>query len=251
MRTILCVILFILILTIKADSYGCLVWNNIYLFYQNSSTENQTIHIYTSPRQSYLRIDFFSIDRTYPLLSMEYTIKNLSYSFISTTNQVFTYNIDQSTYFMIDNILHIEFNILMETLESFTYVGFSQSVTGNANQLDYIGGKDMPFFNPKSNFESGWCDPRYLKLAGRLLAQNVYTFVFGISVGLILMVLCVYFREYQPMKSRGLGPILVIFFLSTNLLTDYLSTNAITYEQYYYVDCFINIFVLYPCSMIS
>lgn len=228
---------------------GCFVWRDNFLFYENSTSQNLTVHIYTTPRPSFIKIRFLkNIDDSNPL-TLAYTLKNMSISFQNTSEFPITYQIDESAYFLIDNILHVNFIIKREIFETFRFFQISQSLSGNPDQLNYIGIKEAPLYNENSNFESGWCDTRYFRLAGRLGAQNEYTFIFTLCSTIIIIILCVFFRDRQPLKSRGIASVLCTFFLTVNLIGDYLTTNAITYEQYYYVDCFVNTFVLYPPTM--
>lgn len=152
---------------------------------------------------------------------------------------------------MIGNILHISFILQKEHIFLFRYFHFSQSYSGSSFQPDIIGFKESPTFNSNNNFDDGYCNTKYLKLAGILASQNLYVTILVSLFYILLIILTVYFRDDQPLKSRGLGPTIVPLFFAIDLWGDHINSIQIGYEQNYYFDCYLSVFVLYPCSMIS
>lgn len=249
------ILLFCFIICIKSDTYGCLVWQDSFIYYQNYSLPNITLNIYISPRSSWLGIKFYEHKSSqHPILYISSSLKNINFSEFNTNIynlSNFQSEIDYSNFFKIDNILHFQVTLPSQLFEQFKYAHFCANQKGieELNEIGKTGIKMMPLYDSKNNFLPTYCDPEYLKLAGRIGAQNIITYSIFLFGYLTCIVLSVYFRNDEPLRSREYGPILSSFFLAVDLTSDFLLTNAITYEQFYYADCYVSNFIIYPCGM--
>lgn len=243
-------LIFMIFLNVTSQSYGCLVWRDLYIYYENTTSQNLTLHFYTSPRTSWVGIKFLSsYDNKSPVLAISASVYNLTIHESTSTGYNFESEIDESIFFMIDNILHFKVTLSTLYFEKFKFVHFNQKDQGADSNYEITGKKKLPLYEPKNNFLDTYCDPEYLKLAGRFGAQTIVIYVLFMLFYIICIILSVYFRDNQPLKSREMGPIFCCFFISVDLTGDFLLTHAITYEQYYYVDCFVSNFIIYPCGM--
>lgn len=238
-------------------NYGCIVWRNSYLYYKNETTlQNQTeflkFNFYKSPRKGDFGVGFSHTKSFQDIkLSVHFT-SNGVFFYSNHTNNNQTLNVtsfkDESAFYKIDNIYYANFNMEMSYFESFRYIFFTEM-----EQSSHLvtGWKESPIFEEKSNFNDGWCTPNYLGLPGRLFSTWWFTYIPYICFGILLIGLCIYYRNTQPLKSRGeFGPILTIIVSMLNLTTDFTTITFFTFEQFYYFDCFINTFLIYPTIML-
>lgn len=246
------IVLLYLLTTVESLSYMCLVWRNSFLYYKNDSlqngTDDLTIDFYKTPKSGEFGIAFSNDNLQNDLQNFVYfTSTNIYfYSNHSQLNQTFneTYNLDTSLYYKIDNIYYATFKISRNKFESFQYIFFTEM--DKTTHL-VIGWKISPIYDQSTNFNENWCSPNYLGLPGRFFSTWWFTCLPYVGFGILLIVLCIYYRNEQPLKSRGeIGPIICILGSMINLVTDFTHTTLFSYEQIYYNDCFVSTFILYP-----
>lgn len=237
---------------VEPASYGCIIWENSYLYYKNETFQNQTeyfnINFYKTPRKGEFGIGFSTSPSPQDMFYLVYFSSNALYFYSnhSLLNQTFneTYFLDTSLYYAIDNIYYANFMITRQKFESAKYIFFTEME--NTTHLNF-GLKTSPVYDETSNSNENWCTPNYLGLPGRLFATWWFTYLLYILFSIILIIFCVNYREYQPLKSRGgVGPIVCVMSSIINITGDFIQTYFFNYEQYCSSNCFVSIYILYP-----
>lgn len=82
-------------------------------------------------------------------------------------------------------------------------------------------------------------------MPGRIFSYNIGITIPWICFTFLVLILCVYLRDEQPLKSRGLGPILITFTAILPVTTEYILAYALDYETQYYYECYLTSFILY------
>lgn len=244
--------LFLLLFYITTASYGCLVWRNSYLYYKNDS-DYLIFNFFKSPRSGSFGLGFGNTNSVQNMTNLyNFSLERVDFYqshfnlLLDNTSATF---IDNSVYYNMDNILKITFFMNRTLFESFKFIFFAEM---EGDKHINFGWKVSPFFEANNNYEEGWCDPRYLgKLPGRLFSAWFWSMIPFTVFSIIVIILCIKYRDSQPLKSRGeVGPILSIIAILINGISDYTLVNFYTYDERYYLDCFVNSLLLYP-SLIS
>jgi hypothetical protein len=83
-----------------------------------------------------------------------------------------------------------------------------------------------------------------LYISGRLMSQYQELFILACLIYLFIEILLIAFRNYQPLKSRFIGPHLVLFSLYVNLIGEFIPT-IFTFESSSKYYCGITPYIVY------
>ena len=89
------------------------------------------------------------------------------------------------------------------------------------------------------------CEGEYLNLPSRIFAYSTWSFYIEIFYYVILLFLCVYFRNNEPFKSRSFGPFSILFCHMFNLAIERISYRE-NFEWNVHYGCFLTAFFRYP-----
>lgn len=115
---------------------------------------------------------------------------------------------------------------------------------------DNYGVVELNFVNDTSR-EIQLCFPQIFKQPNRLLSYHLGILIPVLFFCCVILFLCVLFRNVQPLKSRGTGPMISTVFYMIPLIAEYILAYQFTYENQSYFSCFIYGYIIYPPTLIS
>lgn len=257
------IFLFYLITFVLGDSFGCISWENSFLSFKNITNSTIQIDVWAAGRRGWFGITFqddnnFTLPVT--LIAIAY-LPNNSYFLDQHNNltQLLTdwkITWDESTFPIIDNQIHFTIQVPYTLISSSRYIGFARNyydtptIGKNITIHDQFGLKLNPLVDTGDEFEILWCSETYLGLPGRIGAYHFGIYIPLMIFYLIIFILMVWFRDYEPLKSRGMSPYIALFCISIDLTLEFINITGFTYEELYSFECFTTGYILYLLSIL-
>ena len=227
MKLLLLVLFYIHVTSSNITPVGCLVWRNSFIKIDKETISPSKIgFIFTvHSRQSlgWISIGIFSkpnyFDDSTSILAYLpnnfVQLKNHTTQAKKEEKTIFGETFQNKQFNLIDGIYAFAFKMNSTSLRNKNFFIFSQSLS----DPQMINGtieipkhtKFSKFFNFQLNSSHSIpiCEPE-LNMAGRILAQHYGSLIFGVTGYIVLGLLFLGFRNKQPMKSRYIGPYIMI-----------------------------------------
>jgi hypothetical protein len=247
--TILLISIFV---SVKSNTTPCLIWKNSFLeITPQTSKLNETIlsmRVKSLQTTGWIAVGFSknqnsfddSIFILYQLPNQVFVLKNHTQQDFE--KKIFEISTTQNFEDILDNIRSFSFKMNSSLILDKNFIFFSinyapMGVDSNVSFLSKHSSFSSAYhFNLfDSNIDFPAC-PDHLNLPSRIFSYNIYVFILGIMIALILCLLFVYYRNEQPLKSRFFAPIIGVLFLSLNMFVDFLNASF-TAEEHVFIKC--------------
>jgi hypothetical protein len=248
-------------LLVKSNTTPCIIWKNSFLEITPQSTKlNETILSITvkslqtkgwiavgfSKNQSSLEDSIFFLSQ---IQNQVFVLKNHTQQDFE--EKIFDISTTQSISDIIDGIHSFRFKLNSSLVLEKNFIFFSMNnapmgAVSNVSLLQKHSSFSSAYFlNLYDNNVDFPACPEHLNLPARILSYNIYLFILGILICVILCLFFVYYRNEQPLKSRFFAPIISVVFLALNLSVDYLN-SGLTAEEHVSIKCKTSGFMTYP-----
>lgn len=237
------------------QNFGCTAWKDSFLSFANVSASHVQIEVFSFSRPGWLSISFSdekNVSDENAVMVMGYLPNN---AFFVSSHPFGTWNTskfsavnvsvvwDQSTWYSIDNMIRLVIRVPYSLVSTRNWIGFARRFDSTPLTLDNvmthqdIGWRINPLVNDSLAYQQQWCVPTFLKLPGRLPAFHVGFYVPYMCIYILLFICMIFFRNRQPLQSRGFGPCLGLFASAGNLTFEFVINNTSTYEDQYHFLC--------------
>jgi hypothetical protein len=260
------VILSFLFLFVSSETIPCLIWRNSFAQMSqltNNETDHLTVRLRTLQTYGWFSIGFSSSNESFEKsLFILFQIPNKVLSFQNHTKrnapaEFFQTTTEQTLEDRIDGISSFSFKVNKSTILNKKYVFFAnfegEIALASGNQTfipkhQHFSSKPI-YFDFMEEKEFPLCEDR-LNFTGRFMARNFGLFFIANGFYVLLMILYIYFRNDQPLKSRFIIPFLGVLFIGLNLLSDTIG-GSFDYETNHKFLCMIAGFISYPLIQIA
>jgi hypothetical protein len=248
-------------MSVKSNNTPCLIWKNSFLEITPQTSElNETIlsmRVKSLQTTGWIAVGFSknqnslddSIFILYQLPNQVFVLKNHTQQDFE--KKIFEISTTQNFGDILDNIRSFSFKMNSSLILDKKFIFFSvnyapMGVVSNVSFLPKHSGFSSAYYLNlfDSSIDFPAC-PDHLNLPARIFSYNIYVFILGIMIALILCLLFVYYRNEQPLKSRFFAPIIGVLFLSLSLFVDFLNASF-TAEEHVFIKCKTSGFMTYP-----
>eukprot|EP01080_Neovahlkampfia_damariscottae_P009326 gene9326-1413_t len=184
---------------------------------------------------------YFSTNFIEQISNHSFTTRNQTH-FFSHETHVDTFN------FQVDDHKKITFEIKEKQLLNQTHLFFAEGDSYlNSTSLFHTKflSKKINLLKELEKDELLNCEGEYLNLPSRIFAIFGWTFYLQIFYYIALLLLCVYFRDEEPLKSRSFAPFVIIFCHTINLAVERVSYLQ-DFEWNSRYGCILTAFLRYP-----
>jgi hypothetical protein len=256
---------FFLFFLVESVPTPCIIWKNSFVEITPSTTNiNNTklfIKVKTRQTKGWISVGVSKSNNSFQdSLFIVALIPNQILVFknhteIDTIDKIFDISLTQNLRDTIDGLYSFSFSlnssqiieknfIFFASNESPPRIGFN-SLNQNLTLPKHNDFSTPRFFDLKdTNIEYPVCD-QDLNFPGRILARNWITFSIGTTISVALIVLYVYFRNDQPLKSRFVAPIIGTIGLTLNLSAEFF-LSMFTFEEQTVSKCKHLGFLIFP-----
>ena len=232
---------------------NCITWKNSFvkIFKQNLNPEVFRFEIHSRQASGWMSITYFTKKE-----SFQNSISVLSYlpnQFIQLTNHTtishkkifFEEKVLNQFYNKIDGIFTFSFKINSTDLQNTNFIVLSNNLHRTPyiefNNTYIMKHDSFGLYNAiemnRTNNLRPICDI-FLNISGRFAAQHYIGMILSTLSFCIILILLIYFRNDQPLKSRFAGPYMVLGGIFVNLITEHVYV-VIPYERSSQVYCFL------------
>lgn len=243
--------------TLQQTPFGCTVIENSFVYFQNL-TNFTSVNVFSHNINGWLCLSFGNsndvMNHTLFIVGFlpgKYYFYNSS-SFQSRANLSYSVDIYNIFEYVADDILYMRIDLPYQFLKEYEYIGISRnfnSISISSSNIqqpnEYFSKRSVVYNESLPPLEMTFCTIDYFKLPGRILDYHLGIFIPTLVFYILLMILCLLFINVQPLKSRGLGPFFIPFFLALNLIVEFIS-NSFTYEVQITFRCIVSSYVLQP-----
>jgi hypothetical protein len=235
---------------------GCTLVQDNFFFWENETGDaNITLHIYVHLRTGFFGIGFgntpYDTNSKLILMSLD---PCLPYQSTNTTssmyiNSPFSFSCVDDIEARGSNYMHFDITAPPSLFNTkYVYIFRTDPYATNTSLpvIDYAQTRLNAFFNSSIPNPVSYCNPSYFKVPGRILAYHPISFLIAFIAYGIALVFIVYYRDTNPMKARSIVPAMITFVFALDLLCEFISIYAFTFEQERKFECFVSSFVVYP-----
>jgi hypothetical protein len=237
--------------------FGCLIWRNSYVSF--SKENNNIISVNVKSRQKNGWMAIAAVDKPE---NFENSLMVLSYfpnhiiqlnnhsNKIEIKKTIFQEYFDNTVSNQIDGILSFRFKINSSEISEKHYFYFAQNdfTSPIKTNQSYEFPKHNRFSEPYLFLLNNTKEPLEcnfeLTFPGRFSAWSIEAFLPTCLFYFLIFILLLTFRNHQPLKSRFIGPFILLFGMYTNLLGEFLFI-LVTYEVSNKLYCYVVGFILY------
>jgi hypothetical protein len=241
---------------------GCILWRNSFIQF-SKNTQEKYFFIKVASRQRFGYIGFAAqeipnkFENSFQILAFTETkLTQLTNHTQIVNKTIYNEFFDNLLFNKIDGILSFNFYVNISELEGKNFFSFAQ----NERELPQKFGNfsfipkheqvsNFKFFLLNSTGNQLGCNDQ-LYISGRLMSQYQELFVVACFLYLLIAVLLIAFRNHQPLKSRFIGPHIVLFSLYVNLIGEIIPT-MFTFEESSKYFCIFTAYIVYLAFHIS
>jgi hypothetical protein len=261
MKSVLLSFVSLLLITCNSQITPCIIWRNSFLeITQTTPNINETVlscRVRSRQTTGWIGVGFSKSDK-----SFENSIFILSYlpgtvlvlknhTELDKSEKLNEFTTKQSLGDIIDGIYEFSFNINSTLVLEKNFIFFANnedSLPPFSNNSEFP--KHKAFSKPiylnllNKNIEFPACE-KNLNSPGRAISRHWIGYLMDSIFSIIVMLLFVYFRNDQPLKSRFAAPLIGIVCLTLNCFS-YFWSGSLTYEEHSVQICKITGFLSYP-----
>jgi hypothetical protein len=242
------IFLFLLIESVYCYQTGCILWENSFLIIENDTEKVLKFTISSRQFNGWVGLSFHSKENNFEdsftiIGSPPSTIIQLSNHTTKTENTFFSpefLNVASNSF---DGIISFSFKINMSLLWNKNFIYFAKNSKLNSINNSMIfkheSFSSFRYFEFNSSIPIPSC-PSKLNISARFFAQHYLLYLALSLVYFLFGFLMFTLRNEQPLKSRTIGPLLMVFIMYFNLFMEFFQT-FLTVEQNSKYIC-----VLYP-----
>jgi hypothetical protein len=236
---------------------GCILWDNSFIQF-SKNTQEKYFFIKISSRQRFGYIGIAALENpnkfenSFQILASTADTKltQLTNHTQIVNKTIYNEFFDKLLFNRIDGILSFNFYVNISEMEGKNFFSFAQNerelpqIIGNFSYIpkhDKVS--DLKFFLLNSTGNQLGCNDQ-LYISGRLMSQYQELFVVACFLYLLIAVLLIAFRNHQPLKSRFIGPHIVLFSLYVNLIGEIIPT-MFTFEESSKYYCIFTAYLVY------
>eukprot|EP01080_Neovahlkampfia_damariscottae_P003989 gene3989-7245_t len=240
-------------MTTKTQSVGCLIWQNSYIHIEK---ENKVVHISVKTKQKngWIGIGALKTKNDFSkgsFILAAYLPNNFlplkNHTIVSReTKKIWNQKFEDIWFNQVDGIMSFSFKINNTDLAGknhFFLASYGHQFQNNSLLPKHDRVSEYMFYDVNSTQTLPECNME-MNLPGRFTARHWSIFYLTSLATVFVIILLVIFRNDQPLKSRFIGPIVLLISIYFNMFGEYL-LDVMNFEQTTKLYCEITIILSY------